>query len=75
MSVQKALSSLNKGEAMKGFNVFMFALVMAVMFWAVSLEIKTNNQELELKQLKAYVQKLENKVDTDYSIIINKGWE
>lgn len=60
---------------MKGFNVFMFALVMAVMFWAVSLEIKTNNQELELKQLKAYVQKLENKVDTDYSIIINKGWE
>ena len=60
---------------MKGFNVFVFALVMAVMFWAVSLEIKTNNQELELKQLKEYVQKLENKVDTDFDIVINGRWE
>lgn len=60
---------------MKGFNVFVFALVMAVMFWAVSLEIKTNNMELQQKKLTEYVQKLENKVDTDYSIIINKGWE
>lgn len=60
---------------MKAFNVFIFALVMSAVFWCTSLEIKTNNQELEIKQLKEYVQKLERKVDTDYSIIINKGWE
>lgn len=60
---------------MKGFNVFIFALVMAVLFWAVSLEIKTNNQELKLKQVTEYVEKLENKVDTDFDIVINKRWE
>lgn len=60
---------------MKAFSVFIFALVMSAIFWCTSLEIKTNNQDLELKQLKAYVERLENKVDTDYSIIINKGWE
>lgn len=60
---------------MKGFNVFVFALVMAVMFWAVSLEIKTNNMELQQKKLTEYVQKLENKVDTDFDIVINKRWE
>lgn len=60
---------------MKGFNVFVFALVMAVMFWAVSLEIKTNNMELQQKKLTEYVEKLENKVDTDFDIVINKRWE
>ena len=60
---------------MKGFNVFMFALVMAVLFWAVSLEIKTNNMELQQKKLIEYVEKLENKVDTDFDIVINKRWE
>ena len=59
----------------KGFGVFIFALVMSAIFWCTSLEIKTNNQELELKQLKAYVEKLENKVDTDFDIVINKRWE
>ena len=60
---------------MKAFSVFVFALVMTVLFWAVSLEIKTDNLEQKNKQLLEYVEKLENKVDTDYSIIINKGWE
>ena len=60
---------------MKGFNVFVFALVMAVLFWAVSLEIKTNNMELQQKKLIEYVEKLENKVDTDFDIVINGRWE
>ena len=60
---------------MKGFYVFIFALVMSAVFWCTSLEIKTNNQELELKQLKEYVEKLERKVDTDFDIIINDRWE
>ena len=60
---------------MKGFCVFLFALVMAILFWVISLEVKTNNQELQQKQLTEYVEKLENKVDTDFDIIINKRWE
>lgn len=61
---------------MKGFfNAFIFSLVITLLFWIVSLEIKTNNYELELKQLKEYVQKLDNKVDTDFDILINKRWE
>ena len=60
---------------MKGFNVFMFALTMAVLFWNVSLEIKTNNMELQHQKLTEYVEKLENKVDTDFDIVINKRWE
>lgn len=60
---------------MKWYNLFVFALVMAVLFWNVSLEIKTNNQELQQKKLTEYVEKLENKVDTDFDIIINKRWE
>ena len=60
---------------MKAFNIFIFALVMAVLFWVVSLEIKTNNMELQQKQLTEYVERLESKVDTDFDIIINKRWE
>ena len=60
---------------MKAFNILIFALVMAVLFWVVSLEIKTNNMELQQKQLTEYVERLESKVDTDFDIIINKRWE
>ena len=60
---------------MKAFSVFIFALVMSAIFWCTSLEIKTNNQELKLRQLTEYVERLENKVDTDFDIVINGRWE
>ena len=55
--------------------VVVFALVMTVLFWAVSLEIKTNNMELQHQKLTEYVERLETKVDTDFDIVINKRWE
>ncbi|MBR3197108.1 MAG: hypothetical protein IKF66_01255 [Methanobrevibacter sp.] len=60
---------------MKGFCVFLFALIMTVLFWAVSLEIKTDNLEQKNKQILEYVEKLENKVDQDFDVLINKRWE
>ena len=60
---------------MKGFIIFVFSLVITLLFWIVSLEIKTNNYELELKQLTEYMQKIESKVDTDFDVLINKRWE
>ena len=60
---------------MKAFSVFLFALIMTVLFWAVSLEIKTDNLEQKNKQILEYIEKLENKVDQDFDVLINKRWE